>query len=250
MDLLSNQQKREDLIKASLLFVLMTGRYGWESQLLMGDFFNSERNIWLDNRNARLKSAAVNTAIILLTCVIISDKTNSKNMLTGHSWIQLSNKSMDFDDTFLEGLVQIIENLRNIKTSYGIQGANYTDALLLAQQLENALLKGVNVFAIAVEKLNNEMAYYDQKENLWIENEDLQMLKKALRGEIGNINWLEDNIFDSELLNDEDKEKIRSEMMRDGIELDGGRKKYNSKKNRISMSKKSLQHKSTKKNKY
>jgi hypothetical protein len=229
MNILSNQQKRADLIKASVLFVLMTGRYGWDSQLLMGDFFNSERNTWLDNRNARLKSAAVNTAIILLICVIISDKTNGKNMLSGHSWIQLSNKGMDFDDTFLEGLVQIIENLRNSKTSYGIQGPNYTDALLLAQQLENALLKGVNVFAIAVEKLNAEMVYYDDKD-LWVESEDLEMLKKGLRGEIGNINWLEDNIFDLVIINDENRDKIRTELKRDGIEHDGGRKKHISKK--------------------
>ena len=230
MDSVSNEQKRGDLITASLLFVLMTGRYGWDSQLLMGDFFNSERSIWLDERNARLKSAAVNTAIILLICVLISDKTNGKNMLTGDSWIQLSNKGMDHDDIFLEGLVQIIENLRNIKTSYGIQGPNYTDALLLAQQLENVLLKGVNVFALAVEKLNAEMAYYNDKDNIWVEDEDLEMLKKGLRGEIGNINWLEDNIFDLVILNDEKKAKIRSELKRDGIEHDGGRKKYSLKK--------------------
>lgn len=230
MDTSSDKQKRGDLITASALLVLMTGRYGWESQKLMGDFFNSERNTWYDNRNERLKSAAVNTAIILLTCVLISDKTNGKNMVTGDSWIQLSNEGMDHDYSFMEGLVQIIENLRNIKTSYGIQGPNYTDALLLAQQLENALLKGVNVFAVAIEKLNAEMVYYDDKD-LWVEDEDLEMLKKGLRGEIGNINWLADNVFDSVLITSEKMAQIRSEIMRDGIEHDGGRKKkYSSKK--------------------
>jgi hypothetical protein len=240
MDTLSNQQKRGDLITASLLFVLMTGRYGWDSQVLMGDFFNSYRNTWYDNRNARLKSAAVNTAIILLTCVLISDKTNGKNILTGDSWMQLSNKGIDHDDTFLEGLEQIIKNLRNIKTSYGIQGPNYSDALLLAQELENVLLVGVNVFARAIEILNVQMVYYNDKD-LWVEDEDLEMLKKGLKGEIGNINWLEDNVFDSILLNDEKIAKIRSEIIRDGIEHDGGKKKYSSKKKLKNKSKKSLQ---------
>jgi len=208
----------------------MTGRYGWESQTLMGDFFNSERNSWYDNRNARLKSAAVNTSIILLTCVLISDKTNRKNLLTGDSWIQLSNKSIDHDNTFLEGLAQIIENLKNIKTSYGIQGPNYSDALLLAQELENALLVGVNIFARAIEILNIQMVYYNDKD-LWLEDEDLEMLKKGLKGEIGNINWLADNVFDSELITSEKMAQIRAEIMRDGIEHNGGRKKkYSSKK--------------------
>lgn len=229
MDAPSDKQKRGDLIKATVLFVLMTGRYGWESQKLMGDFFYSERNTWYDNRNARLKSAALSTAIILLTCVLISDKTNGKNLLTGDSWIQLSNKSIDHDYTFLEGLVQIIENLRSIKTSYGIQGANYTDALLLAQELENALLVGVNVFARAIEILNIQMVYYDDKD-LWVEDEDLLMLKKGLKGEIGNINWLADNVFDSELITSEKMAQIRAEIMRDGIEHNGGKKKYSSKK--------------------
>ena len=153
-------------------------------------------------------------------------------MITGDSWIQLSNEAMDYDNTFLEGLLQIIENLRNIKTSYGIQGPNYTDGLLLAQQLENALLKGVNIFAVAIEKLNAEMVYYDDKD-LWVEDEDLEMLKKGLRGEIGNENWLADNVFDSVLITSEKMAKIRSEIMRDGIEYDGGRKKkYSSKKTR------------------
>ena len=242
MDAPSDKQKRGDLIKATVLFVLMTGRYGWESQKLMGDFFNSERNTWYDNRNERLKSAAVNTTIILLTCVLISDKTNSKNMLTGDSWIQLSNKGMDHDYTFLEGLVQIIENLRNIKTSYGILGPNYSDALLLAQELENALLVGVNVFAVAIEKLNAQMVYYDDKD-LWVEDEDLEMLKKGLRGEIGNKNWLEDNVFDSVLITSEKMAKIRSEIIRDGIEHDGGRKKYSSKKRITNKSRKRVANK-------
>jgi hypothetical protein len=229
MDTLSNKQKRGDLILASALFVLMTGRYGWDSQTLMGDFFNSERNTWYDNRNARLKSAALNTSIILLTCVLISDKTNGKNLFTGDSWIQLSNKSIDHDNTFMEGLVQIIDNLRNIKTSYGIQGLNYSDALLLAQELENALLVGVNVFALAVEKLNAQMILYDDKD-LWVDDEDLEMLKKGLKGEIGNINWLADNVFYSELITSEKMAQIQYEIMRDGIEHDGGRKKYSLKK--------------------
>ena len=229
MNIPTDQQKREQLIRAAFLLVLMTGRYGWESQKKMGDLVDSERNTWYDNRNARLKSYAVNTAIDLLTCVLISDKTNGKNMLTGDSWIQLSNEGMDRDNNFLEGLVQIIENLRNIKTSYGIQGANYTDALKLAQELENALLVGVNVFAVAVEKLNIQMLNFADRD-LPVDPEDLQMLKKGLKGEIGNKNWLPDNIFDLVIITDEKFAKLRGELMPYIIEKNGGKKKYRSKK--------------------
>ena len=230
MNIPTDQQKREQLIIATVLFVLMTGRYGWESQKLMGDFFDSEHNTWLDKRNARLKSAAVNTAINLLACSILSDNENQKNMLTGHSWIEIVGREHDNDDSFLEGLLQIIDNLRNIKTSYGIQGPNYTDAMILAQELENVLLEGVNVLPLAVEKLNTQMLFFADRD-LYVEDEDIKTLKNALYGEMV-ASWLGEFVLNSAIITDEQNQMLEEELKRDGIEQNGGRKRYRSKKMR------------------
>jgi hypothetical protein len=226
----TDQQKRGQLIRATVLFVLMTARYGWESQKQMGDFFDSENDTWLDRRNARLKSAAVNTAINLLACSILSDNINRKNMLIGNSWIEIVGREHDDDNSFLEGLVQIIDNLRNIKTSYNIQGPNYTDAQILAQELENVILLGVNVLPLAVEKLNTQMLFLTDRD-LWVEDEDLKMLKNALNGEMV-ASWLGEYVLNSAIITDEQSQMLEEELKRDGIEQNGGRKRYRSKKMR------------------